>query len=56
MTLKITLTATVLALMPGIAAAYSCNYGHDATQTASISCAEGMVVDTATNTCVPTTG
>jgi len=55
MKLKTTLAATVLALMPGLAFAYSCN-SEAKMDTASISCADGMVVDTATNTCVAATG
>lgn len=55
MKLKTTLAATVLALMPGLAFAYECNSAAKM-ETASISCAEGMVVDAATNTCVATTG
>lgn len=55
MKLKTTLAATILALMPGLAFAYECNSSAKM-ETASISCAEGLVVDAATNTCVETTG
>ncbi|SEW03551.1 hypothetical protein SAMN04488515_0753 [Cognatiyoonia koreensis] len=55
MKLKTTIAATILALMPGLASAYACNSAAK-TDTASMSCAEGMVLDAATNTCVVATG
>lgn len=55
MKLKTTIVATILALMPGLALAYECN-SSKMTDTASISCAEGMVLDAASNTCVAATG
>lgn len=56
MKLKTTVAAAVFVLLPGLAFAYECNSAAKMTETASISCAEGMVVDAATNTCVATTG
>ena len=50
-----TLFATlVLATLPSFGFAMCSGYGHE--QTASMSCAEGMVWDAATQTCVKVTG
>ncbi len=54
MTLKTLTTALALTLLPGLALAggMGCGGTHGATQEA-MSCAEGMVFDTETGTCVP---
>ena len=54
MKFKTTLAAAVIALLPGLAIAQGCNSDHS--QTASMSCAEGMVYDVDSNTCVAATG
>ncbi len=55
MILKTLLAASVLALAPTFAVASGCA-GYDHKQQASISCADGMILDNATGTCVaPTT-
>lgn len=51
MKIKTTLIATVLLLTPALAYA-QCAGAHKASETA-MSCAEGMVIDPETNTCVP---
>lgn len=50
MTIKTTLAALLLVLAPGLAAAYCQGESH--TQTA-MTCAEGMIMDEDTGTCVP---
>lgn len=54
MKMKTTLAAAVIALLPGLAIAQGCAGGHS--DTASMSCAEGMMLDVETNTCVTATG
>ena len=49
---KTTLVAALLALSPTFAFAMGCSYGAH-TETTAMSCAEGMVMDAETNTCVP---
>jgi hypothetical protein len=50
---KATIAAFILLLSPAAAFAYGCNgAAHDATQQASMSCAEGMTYDADQNTCV----
>ncbi|PZX17577.1 hypothetical protein LX81_01302 [Palleronia aestuarii] len=51
MTIKTALTAFALVLAPGLALA-ECDWSK---QTASMSCADGMTYDSATQACVPTT-
>lgn len=50
--MKTLLTALALTALPSLAIAMGCSYGHT---TASMSCAEGTVLDAETGTCVPTT-
>ncbi len=47
---KLTLTALVLTMAPGLAMAEGCNWMKQQT---AMSCAEGSVLDPATGTCVP---
>ena len=54
MTFKTTLAAAVFVLLPGFAIAQGCAGGHS--DTATMSCAEGMIMDAETNTCVTATG
>lgn len=51
--MKTLLTALALTVLPGLAMAEGCAFGH--TETASMSCAEGMTFDATTGTCVATT-
>ena len=56
MTLKTTFAALALTLLPGLAlAGGGCNGMNHAADTASMSCAEGTIMDPETNTCVPLT-
>lgn len=53
---KTTIAAFILLLSPAAAFAYGCNSAaHMQQQTAAISCAEGMVFDTESQTCVAET-
>ncbi|MEM8554933.1 MAG: hypothetical protein AAGF71_08945 [Pseudomonadota bacterium] len=52
--MKTALIALSLTLLPGLAMAYSCNWGSKATETAA-SCAQGMTWDADSRTCVPVT-
>ncbi len=54
MKIKTTIAALILLLSPAAAFAYSCNYDK-VEQQAAISCAEGMVFDTESQTCVAET-
>lgn len=55
MKFKMTVAALVLTVTPGLAFAMGCNSNTHATQQAAMSCAEGMLLDVDTNTCVPIT-
>lgn len=55
MKIKMTVAAFVLTLAPGLAFAQGCS-GSGHSQEAAMSCAEGMIMDAQTNTCVPATG
>ena len=55
MTLKTLLAALALTILPGLAAAAGCSHGSPTSETASMSCAEGTILDAETNTCVPLT-
>lgn len=50
--MKTLLTALALTVLPGLALAEGCGFGHT---TASMSCAEGSVFDAESGACVPTT-
>lgn len=52
MTLKLILACTALALAPSLSMAMGCSDHGDKT---AMTCADGMVVDVATGTCVPRT-
>ncbi len=52
MTIKTTLAAFILVLAPGLASAQCFGDYHQPKQTA-MSCAEGMIIDEETGTCVP---
>lgn len=49
---KTTLAAALLALSPTFAFAMGCN-SEKHMETTAMSCAEGMVMDAETNTCIP---
>ncbi len=51
MTLKTTLVALALTIAPSLALAQGCP--HDQIRDASISCAQGTVLDAATGKCLP---
>ena len=51
MKIKLTLTALVLTLLPGLAAAACSGYE----KTTAMTCAEGMTMDPETQTCIPVT-
>lgn len=51
MTLKTILTASVLLLAPTFAIAMGCS-GYEHKEQTAMSCADGMVIDAATGTCV----
>ena len=52
MTIKTLAAAVALTLAPALAFAAGCNYGK---QDVTMSCAEGTVYDSTTNSCVATT-
>lgn len=51
---KTVLVALALTLAPTLSLAMGCNYGKSEKQ--AMSCADGTTYDTATNSCVATTG
>ncbi len=53
MTIKTLAAAVALSVLPAMGFAYECNWGKE--KTASMTCAEGTVYDSATGTCVTTT-
>ncbi|MEL6640297.1 MAG: hypothetical protein AAFP98_03120 [Pseudomonadota bacterium] len=55
MKMKTTTAALILLLSPAAAFAYCNGAAHEAQQQAAISCAEGMVFDTESQTCVAET-
>jgi len=55
MKLKMTIAAIFVMASPSLAFAMGCNGGSHATQQAAMSCAEGLMLDIETNTCVPLT-
>ena len=52
MKIKTTLAAALLALSPSFALAMGCSWGEH-TETTAMSCAEGMILDEESGTCVP---
>ena len=52
MTLKTMMTAVVLFVFPSLSVAMGCSMERHSTQTA-MTCAEGMMLDEQTGTCVP---
>lgn len=49
--MKTSLAALALVLLPGLALAQGCNHA----KTTAMSCADGMIPDAETGTCVPVT-